>query len=112
MMDFFYAIYSHTQHKLQQQDNWTMYCRLHGETCVIADTHPIRQTLTLPTGIRRKDSSNLENSKKITLPRNAHAWIPEKTHASIETALKISTRERRFMWHEYVQIAVMNKNTT
>ena len=38
--------------------------------------------------------------------------ILEKTHASIKTALKISTVERRSMWHKYVQIAVMNYNTT
>ena len=36
----------------------------------------------------------------------------ERTHASIKTALKISTGERRSMWHKYVQIAVMNDNTT
>ena len=36
----------------------------------------------------------------------------EPTHASIKTALKISTGERRSMWHEYVKIAVMNYNTT
>ena len=38
--------------------------------------------------------------------------ILEKTHASIRTALKISTGERRSMWHKHVQIAVMNYNTT
>ena len=38
--------------------------------------------------------------------------ILERTHASIKTALKISTGERRSMWHKYVQIAVMNYNTT
>ena len=38
--------------------------------------------------------------------------ILERTHASIKTALKISTGERRSMWHKFVQIAVMNYNTT
>ena len=38
--------------------------------------------------------------------------ILERTYASIKTALKISTGERRSMWHNYVQIAVMNYNTT
>ena len=38
--------------------------------------------------------------------------ILERTHASIKTALKISTGERRSMWHIYVQIAVMSYNTT
>ena len=36
--------------------------------------------------------------------------ILEITHASIKRALKISTGERRSMWHKYVQIAVMNYN--
>ena len=38
--------------------------------------------------------------------------ILERTHASLTTSLKISTGERRSMWHKYVQIAVMNYNTS
>ena len=37
---------------------------------------------------------------------------PKRTHASIKTTFKISTGERRSVWHKYVQIAVMNYNTT
>ena len=37
--------------------------------------------------------------------------ILERTHALIKTALKISTGERRSMWHKYVLIAVMRYNT-
>ena len=38
--------------------------------------------------------------------------ILERTHATLTTSLKISTGERRSMWHRYVvQIAVMNYNT-
>ena len=38
--------------------------------------------------------------------------IMERTQASFKTALKISTGERRSMWHKYVQFAVVNYNTT
>ena len=38
--------------------------------------------------------------------------ILERTHASLKTSLKISTGERRSMWHKYVQIAVMNYKTS
>ena len=38
--------------------------------------------------------------------------ILERTHASLKTSLKKSTGERRSMWHKYVQIAVMNYNTS
>ena len=38
--------------------------------------------------------------------------ILERTHASLKTSLKISTEERRSTWHKYVQIAVMNYNTS
>ena len=38
--------------------------------------------------------------------------ILERTHASLKTSLKISTGERRSMWHKYIQIAVMNYNTS
>ena len=36
----------------------------------------------------------------------------ERTHASLKTSLKSSTGERRSMLHKYVQIAVMNYNTS
>ena len=36
----------------------------------------------------------------------------ERTHASIRTALKIPTGERRSVWHKCVQIEVMNYNAT
>ena len=38
--------------------------------------------------------------------------ILERTHASLKTSLKISTGERRSMWHNYVQIGVINYNTS
>ena len=38
--------------------------------------------------------------------------ILERTHVSLKTSLKISTGERRSMWHKYVQIAVMSYNTS
>ena len=36
----------------------------------------------------------------------------ERSHASIKKALKIETGERRSLWHKYVIIAVLNKNTS
>ena len=36
----------------------------------------------------------------------------ERSHASIEKALKIETGERRSLWHKYVNIAVLNYNTS
>ena len=36
----------------------------------------------------------------------------ERSHASIKKALKIETGERRSLWHEYVNIAVLNYNTS
>ena len=38
--------------------------------------------------------------------------IQERTHASLKTSFKISTGKRRSLWHKYVQIAVMNYNTS
>ena len=38
--------------------------------------------------------------------------ILEKTHATLKTSMKISTGERRSMWHNYKHIAVMNYNTS
>ena len=35
-----------------------------------------------------------------------------RTHASLKEALKIETGERRVMWHKYVNIAALKKNTT
>ena len=36
----------------------------------------------------------------------------ERSHASIEQALKIETGERRSLWHKYINIAVLNYNTS
>ena len=38
--------------------------------------------------------------------------ILERTHASLKTSLKMSTGEKRSMWHKYVQIAFMNYTTS
>ena len=38
--------------------------------------------------------------------------IIERSHASLNTSLKISTGERRSIWYKYVEIAVMNYNTS
>ena len=36
----------------------------------------------------------------------------ERSHASIKQAVKIETGERRSLWHKYVNIAVLNYNTS
>ena len=36
----------------------------------------------------------------------------ERSHASIRQALRIDTGERRLLWHKYVNIAVLNYNTS
>ena len=38
--------------------------------------------------------------------------ILERSHASLKESLKISTGERRTMWHQYVAIATLNYNTS
>ena len=35
----------------------------------------------------------------------------ERSHASLKQALKITTGERRSLWHKYVSIAILNCNT-
>ena len=36
----------------------------------------------------------------------------ERSHASIKQAVKIETGERRSLWHKYINIAVLNYNTS
>ena len=36
----------------------------------------------------------------------------ERSHASVKQALKIETGERRSLWHKYVNIAVLDYNTS
>ena len=38
--------------------------------------------------------------------------LPKRSHASIKQALKIETGERRSLWHHYINIAVLNYNTS
>ena len=39
-------------------------------------------------------------------------WLLERSHASVKQALKIETGERKSLWHKYVNIAVLNYNTS
>ena len=53
----------------------------------------------------------------VTLKHNTtkHAQtigLLERSHASIKKALKIETGERRSLWHKYINIAVLNYNTS
>ena len=36
----------------------------------------------------------------------------ERSHASIKQALKIESGERKSLWHKYINIAVLNYNTS
>ena len=38
--------------------------------------------------------------------------MPEQKHASLKKTLKFATGERRSTWHKYVNIAVLNYNTS
>ena len=45
--------------------------------------------------------------------KHAHTvGLLERSHASINQALKIETGERRSLWHKYINIAVLNYNTS
>ena len=84
------------------ENNWTMHCRRHDKTY-------------LPTLILSDKGSQIRAEVvaeitqilgiQISHASTKHAQtigILERTHASIKTALKISTGERRSMWHKYV----------
>ena len=38
--------------------------------------------------------------------------MPEQSHASVKQALEIETGKRIFLWQKYVNIAVLNNNTS
>ena len=45
--------------------------------------------------------------------KHAHRiGLLEQSHASIKQALKIETGERRSLWHKYINIAILNYNTS
>ena len=50
--------------------------------------------------------------KHATTKRAQTIGLPERSHASIKQALKIETGERRSLWHKYINIAVLNYNTS
>ena len=52
------------------------------------------------------------NLKHATTNHAQTIGILERSHASIKQALKIETGERRSLWHKYVNIAVLNYNTS
>ena len=50
--------------------------------------------------------------KHATTKRAQTIGLLERSHASIKKALKIETGERRSLWHKYINIAVLNYNTS
>ena len=111
---FSHDTYSHIQHRMPQHvqsDDALSMSRLDMHTYL---------TLILSDKVSQFRSEVVAEITQILEIQISHAstkhaqtiGILERTHASIKTALKISTGERRSMWHKYVQIAVMNYNTT
>ena len=86
----------------------------------VMTTHAYLPTLILPDKGSQFRSEVVAEITQILEIQISHAStkyaqtieILERTHASIKTALNISTAKRRSMWHKFVQIAVMNYNTT
>ena len=55
----------------------------------------------------------LGNIIKHTTTKHAQTFgLLEQSHASIKQALKIETGEQRSLWHKYIDIAVLNYNTS
>ena len=52
------------------------------------------------------------NLKHATTKHAQTIGLLEGSHASIKKALKIETGERRSLWHKYINIAVLNYNTS
>ena len=50
--------------------------------------------------------------KHATTKHTQTIGLLERSHASIKQALKIKTGERRSLWHKYINIAVLNYNTS
>ena len=50
--------------------------------------------------------------KHATTEHNQAIGLLERSHASIKQALKIETGERGSLWHKYINIAVLNYNTS
>ena len=52
------------------------------------------------------------NLKHATTKHAQTIGLLERSHASIKKALKIETGERRSLWHKYINIAVLNYNSS
>ena len=50
--------------------------------------------------------------KHATTKHTRPIGLLDRSHASIQQALKIETGERRSLWQKYVNIAVLNYNTS
>ena len=63
--------------------------------------------------ISKEVAGVLGNALKHATTKHAQTiGLLERSHASIKQALKIETGERRSLWHKYVNIAVLNYNTS
>ena len=77
-------------------------------TCIISD-----KGSQIRAEVIQEITEVLDNEVRHATTKHAQKiGILERTHASLKTSLKTSTGERKSRWHNYVQIAVMNYNTT
>ena len=100
------SIYIHNA-KRYSKDNWTMHCRRHDIACKFLPT-----LILSDKGSQFLSEVVAEITQILELQISHASTKHTQTHASIKTALKISMGESRSMWHKYVQIAVMNYNTS
>ena len=72
------------------------------DKCTAFTSHVIKETASV-LGITLKHA---------TLKHAQTIGLLERSHASIKQALKVETGERRSLWHKYINIAVLNYNTS
>ena len=68
--------------------------------------------LSLQTGTQCHGEDTSQNLQHATLKNTQTIGLLKWSHVSVKQPLKIETVERRSLWHKYVNIAVLNYNTS
>ena len=99
--------------KLGCSNNRKSHNQHYDQTCLLTNGSLFRQAISIVSQGIKRVAENLGITLQHATTKHAQTIkMLERIHVSIEKALMIETGERRSMWHKYVNISVLNYNTS
>ena len=109
----FPAFYLHTRHQIRTPKQLLVLINIMTKHAYLPTTLISDKGTAFMSHVLKEVTGVLGITLKHATTKHAQTiGLLERSHASIKQALKIDTGERRSLWHKYVNIAVLNYNTS